>query len=72
MNAPRVVMDGAGVRLEFDGAGGNVYSFPLTAEAALELVVTLSGKLNELKQNPELQGKLGGAVAKTLFSWFTK
>lgn len=72
MNIPRVTLDGAGVRLEFDGKDGKVHSYPLTAEAALELAALLSAKLAELRSSPELQGKIGAAVVKTLFSVLNK
>lgn len=71
MRAPRVTLDGAGFRVEYDAEDG-VRSFPLSADAALELVALLTSKLNDLKQSPELQAQLGAAVAKKLFAWFSK
>lgn len=68
----RVTIDGAEVRIEFDGKDGKVHSYPLSAEAALELAALLSAKLAELRLNPELQGQAVAAVAKNLFSWFGK
>jgi hypothetical protein len=67
---PHVTIDAGGVRVHYEKPDGELVSFPLTVDSALELIARLTETLATLKRDPEMQGRVGAAVAKTVFGWF--
>jgi hypothetical protein len=71
MKDPWVTLDGGGLTVHYAKADGTEVSFPISPDAALGLVAELTGKLQELRTSPELQAKVGSAIALKLFKWFS-
>ncbi len=71
MNRPRVEVREGVLYFVFE-SGPFTHAFPCTQEGATEFVLELVGKLEELKQNPELMKRLGASAVSMLVDGFLK
>ena len=71
MNRPHVEVREGVLYFVFE-AGPFVHEFPCTQEGATEFVLELVGKLEDLKQNPELMKRLGSSAVGMLVDAFFK
>ncbi len=71
MNRPRIEMRDGVIHFVFE-SGPFTHAFPCTHEGATEFVIELAGKLEDLKQNPELMKTLGAKAVSALVDLFAK